>query len=80
MRNGGDVVIQDWHSSLNVYGEMLGQICRDYSGLPDYRTLGIREIVWFYDRLRPELVQATKGRSDRTAAPRARRPSPRGRR
>ena len=39
----------------NVYSTMLLQICRDYSGLPDPRTLTMREIKWFYDGLRSEL-------------------------
>lgn len=34
---------------------MLRQICRDYPGLPDPRTLSLSEIRFFYDGLR-ELV------------------------
>lgn len=43
-----------------VYREMIFQICRDYSGLPDVRTLNIDEIEFFYDGLRPELQRNTK--------------------
>ena len=43
-----------------VYAEMLLQICRDYPGLPDPRTLQAREIRFFYDGLRGELKEHTK--------------------
>lgn len=42
---------------------MLLQICRDYPGLPDPRTLKIREIKFFYDGLRNELKEHTKPKS-----------------
>ena len=45
-----------------VYAEMLRQVARDYSGLPDVRTLRDSEIRFFYDGLRAELKQATKPR------------------
>lgn len=48
------------HSAKEVYTEMLYQICRDYPGLPDPRTLSVDEIVWFYEGLRPELRLHTK--------------------
>lgn len=41
---------------------MLVQICRDYSALPDFRTLSMREIRFFYDALRSELQHGTKPR------------------
>lgn len=44
---------------LNVYREALLQICRDYPGLPDPRTLTLTEIRFFYDGLRPELKKST---------------------
>lgn len=44
-----------------VYGEMLLQICRDYSGLPDARTLKAHEILFFYNGLRSELIKHTGG-------------------
>jgi hypothetical protein len=43
-----------------VYGEMLLQICRDYAGLPDPRTLTMTQIRFFYSGLRKELHEATK--------------------
>lgn len=43
-----------------VYTEMLYQICRDYPGLPDPRTLRAREIRFFYEGLRAELEEHTK--------------------
>lgn len=43
-----------------TYREMLLQICRDYPGLPDPRTLTIPEIVFFYEGLRPELQKYTR--------------------
>lgn len=49
------------HTLTNVYREMLLQICRDYSTLPDPRTLRFSEIRWFYEGLRGELKRATKG-------------------
>ena len=47
------------HTLHAVYGEMLLQICRDYSGLPDPRTLAMAEIRFFYEGLRPELLKHT---------------------
>ena len=38
---------------------MLLQICRDYTGLPDIRTLKAHEILFFYDGLRSELRKYT---------------------
>jgi hypothetical protein len=48
------------HVAPVVYREMLLQICRDYAGLPDPRTLSIDDILFFYDGLRPELRKHTK--------------------
>lgn len=45
-----------------VYGEMLLQICRDYTGLPDPRTLTNTEIRFFYEGLRKELKRHTMPR------------------
>lgn len=56
------------HTLPNVYGEMLAQICRDYPGLPDPRTLSMGEIRWFYEPLRDELK--------RYSAPKPPSPSP----
>ena len=44
----------------NVYSEMLLQVCRDYPGLPDPRTLTLNEIRFFYDGVREELKAHTK--------------------
>jgi hypothetical protein len=41
---------------------MMRQVARDYSGIPDVRTMTMRDISWFYDDLRAELKQATKSR------------------
>jgi hypothetical protein len=43
-----------------VYGAMIAQICMDLPGLPDPRTLRMREIRFFYDALRPTLRARTK--------------------
>jgi hypothetical protein len=58
---------------------MLQQICRDYSGLPDPRTLKDHEIVFFYNGLREELKKAT-AEKPATSAPRIPRFSRRSRR
>jgi hypothetical protein len=39
---------------------MLLQVARDYSGLPDVRTLRAREIRFFYEGLRSELESTSK--------------------
>lgn len=39
---------------------MLLQICREYPGLPDPRTLSLTEIRFFYEGLRAELKRHTK--------------------
>jgi len=41
---------------------MLLQITRDYSGLPDVRTLKAHEIAFFYEGLKEELKEHTKGK------------------
>ena len=45
---------------VQAYQIMIFQVCRDYSGLPDFRTLSAQEIRFFYKGLIPELKQATK--------------------
>ncbi len=47
------------HTLFNVYGEMLLQVMRDYSSLPDPRTLTMAEIRFLYDGLRRELRRHT---------------------
>ncbi len=44
----------------SVYSEMLLQVCRDYPGLPDARTLKAHEIKFFYNGLRSELERHTR--------------------
>lgn len=62
VRNGVDYkFIKGNHTFLAVHMEMLLQVCRDYSGLPDYRTLTASEIRFFYEGLRGELKAHTKG-------------------
>jgi hypothetical protein len=46
---------------------MLTQICLDYGGLPDPRTLKASEIRFFYDGLRKELRSRTQ-RSDHSSS------------
>lgn len=67
MRSGADVRLPKdaktntrRHTTLNVYTEMLLQICRDYPGLPDPRTLTVDEIVFFYEGLRRDLREISK--------------------
>lgn len=44
-----------------IYAEMLIQVCRDYPSLPDPRTLSVKEIKFFYEGVRKELEEHTKG-------------------
>ena len=61
VRNGEDVRLpKGGHVSQMVYSEMILQVCRDYPGLPDVRSLKISEIRFFYDGLRTELKGHTK--------------------
>ncbi len=50
------------HKLIPVYVEMLLQVCRDYPGLPDPRTLTTTEIRFFYAGLRSELKKSTGGK------------------
>lgn len=45
---------------LGVYSEMLLQISREYSGIPDPRTLTLEEIRFFYNGLRRDLRKYTE--------------------
>jgi hypothetical protein len=47
---------------LNVYAEMLRQICVDYPALPDPRTLSMVEIRFFYNGSRAALKRHTGGK------------------
>jgi len=51
---------QRGHTADRVHREMMLQICRDYPGLPDPRTLKAREIRFFYEGLRAELQKHTE--------------------
>jgi hypothetical protein len=57
VRGGADVVVPG-SNRLTVLKEMILQICRDYNGLPDVRTMDEDEIMFFYDGLRAELKEA----------------------
>ena len=56
MRNGADARLS---SGAKTWKEMLLQVARDYPGIPDPRTLGVVEIVFFYSGLRDELKRHT---------------------
>ena len=45
---------------MAVYSEMLLQVSREYSGLPDPRTMTLEEIRFFYEGLRGDLYSLTK--------------------
>lgn len=57
VRNGQDTTE---HHRVAAYSEMLLQICMDYPGLPNPRTLTAKEIRFFYEGLRNELKEHTK--------------------
>lgn len=52
--------MSEQHTLRPVYTEMLLQICSDYPGLPDVRTLSMSEIRFFYEGIRLQLQKATK--------------------
>lgn len=54
LRDGGNL----WS---RVYSTMLVQICLDYPGLPDVRSLKASEIKFFYMARLPELVRLANG-------------------
>lgn len=60
VRRGEDFIDPKGHSFARVYGEMLGQIVKDYSSLGDFRRLTPVEIRFFYDMLRGQLKAETK--------------------
>jgi hypothetical protein len=57
VRHGADARLSTGGAT---WTEMLLQCARDYPGMPDCRTLTVREIVFFYEGLRPELRRHTK--------------------
>lgn len=58
VRHGQDEKLSE-NTFYNVYTEMFFQICRDYPGLPDPRTLTLSQIKFFYDGVRDELKKHT---------------------
>jgi len=50
------------HTLVTVYSEMLLQVCRNYPGIPDARSLTMAEIRFFYEGARVELHECTKAR------------------
>ncbi len=49
------------HTLINVFSIMMLQIMRDYTqGIPDYKSLTMQEIRFFYDGLRAELKKANQ--------------------
>lgn len=50
----------EMHTVFAVYREMFFQVCRDYSSLPDPRSLRLHEIRAYYDPLRGDLREHTK--------------------
>lgn len=50
---------------MSVYREMFLQICRDYSTLPNPRTLTLDEVDFYYDGLRAELKKHTKPKKEK---------------
>jgi hypothetical protein len=63
VRNGADYKhSKRAHTFQPVYTEMLLQICRDYPSLPDIRELKTSEIRFFYNGIRIELKEHTKGK------------------
>lgn len=58
----GEEGITAGHKMVPVYSEMLLQICSEYPGLPDPRTLSMAEIRFFYEGARASLHEHTKPR------------------
>lgn len=63
VRDGADVKLPgSEHNMFAVYGEMLLQVCQDYSGIGDFRKLKLNEIEFFYNGIRHDLKKSTKPR------------------
>jgi hypothetical protein len=62
VRNGQDgyKLPKGQHNRVNVHREMMIQIVRECNSLPDYRTMSFGEIRFWYDALRPSLIELTK--------------------
>ncbi len=50
------------HTVEAVYPVLVLQICSDYPGLPDVRTMTMTEIRFFYEGLRKRLKEGSKPR------------------
>ena len=50
------------HTAMAVYGEMLLQVCSTYHQLPDFESLTLSDIIFFYEGYRPSLKKSTKPR------------------
>ena len=67
VRKGENVKLMDphgespRHTRQRVYSEMMIMIARVYHSLPDVRTMTLDEIAFFYDGIRGELLDRTKG-------------------
>jgi hypothetical protein len=60
VRNGRNEALPKGGNTFGpVYTIMLLQVCRDYPGIPDARTLKAHEILFFYNGLRDELMAHT---------------------
>ncbi len=59
VRHGGDYLHED-HTFLPVYGEIILTVVREYPGLPDFRTMKLSELRYFYNGIRSELRERTK--------------------
>lgn len=50
------------HTRLTVMQTMILDICATYRSLPDVRTMDLDEIEFFYEGIRPILIQESKRR------------------
>ena len=63
VRFGADEKLRDGaHTRAPVYSEMMLQISKDFSALPDVRTMTLSQIKFFYEGNRAELRVSTKRR------------------
>jgi len=62
IRHGAEERLKDGaHTYINVYTDMLLQICMEYPGLPDAMALEASQIRFFYAGLRAQLIKQTGG-------------------
>lgn len=65
MRRGEEYWIPEddgGHTMIAVYREMLLHIVAEYPALPDPRELTLDEIEFFFEAMRPSLMEATRPR------------------